>query len=344
MEKQREGEMATTADNLPILRTSERSAFKKCPQKWWWEYRDGLTPKVVQADSRWFGIGIHIALAEWYQRGTRRGPHPADVFAEWVGDEISWLKTYQTESYDEPKWEEARELGISMLEGYVDYWGRDPQWYIISIEQPFKVRLSLKGKPVALFASRWDGVFRDLRSGLIYLLENKTASQIWTAYLEGDEQAGSYLAVASRVLRAKGVLKAGEEIAGIQYNFLRKAMADERPQNEQGLYLNKDNSVSKKQPAPRFVRPEPIERSQREQARQLERIAEEVSVMNLVKSGDLPVIKTRTRDCPFCDFWVMCQLHERGGDSWKEIMKADFTVHDPYQDIRQGDPIKSASE
>jgi PD-(D/E)XK nuclease superfamily len=333
-----------SSNGLPILRTSERGAFHKCWQQWWWAYRMGLGPKHIQADARWFGIGIHLALAEWYQRGTRRGPHPAETFAAWVGDEIAYAKTWLDENYEEAKWEDAKELGTAMLEAYVDHWGRDPQWHIISVEQQFKVKIIKAGEPVALFASRWDGVARDLGTGDIILLEHKTASQVNTAYLEMDDQAGSYCAVASQVLRAKKVLKPTEKIAGIQYNFLRKAKPDTRPVNELGERLNKDQTVSLRQPPPMFVRPDLVERNDRMNRTQLERIADEVGIMNLLRQGAIPVTKTITRDCPRCDFWIMCQLHERGGNAWKEVMKSDFVQRSPYQDIEAGQVIKSAAE
>lgn len=321
--------------DIPSLGTSERAAFKKCVFRWNLEYRMGYQPKFRQADALWFGIGVHESLAAWYLKGKRRGPHPADTFETWVGDEIAFAKTYLTDTFDEPVWEDAAELGISMLEAYVNHWGKDPQWSIISIEQPFSIKINRGGKTVAIFRSRWDGVFRDLADGRILLLETKTASQVYTAYLEHDDQAGSYYAAASHVLRAKGILKPKEEIAGVQYNFLRKAMPDERPRNEQDQCLNKDGSVSKKQPTALFVRPEAIERTRGEQNTQLARIADEVAWMDAVRGGTLPVTKTPTKDCPRCPFDVPCQLHERGNPAWKEIMKAEFRQADPNEDNRK---------
>jgi hypothetical protein len=39
--------------DLPILRTSERSAFKRCMFRWWLEFRMGYRPRAVQADALW---------------------------------------------------------------------------------------------------------------------------------------------------------------------------------------------------------------------------------------------------------------------------------------------------
>lgn len=361
--------------DLPILRTSERSAFKRCPWRWLQEYEYGYRPVHADADAAWLGIGVHEALAGWYQKGKRRGIHPARAFAEWAGEEIAYVKSYADETFDEGVWIDAKDLGVAMLENYVDYYGKDPQWHILATEEPFRITIRRKGKPVAIFQSRWDGVLRDLRDGQIYLLETKTAGQITLPYLEIDDQGGSYFAVASAVLRARGVLKPGQDIAGIWYNFLRKTPGDYRPQNEHGQYLNNptkahyiaaltgidgwteaalrkmkvddldgiaaanyvvvEGDVSKSQPPPPFVR-EPVLRSKAEQRRQLDRIADEVQWMNAIRTGLLPVIKTPTKDCPRCPFWIPCQLDERGNYAEAEsVMQSDYIQIDPYEDDRK---------
>ena len=290
-----------------------------------------MTPKGETADALWFGIGVHIALAAWYKKGTRRGQHPAKTFDLWCADEIREIRASREEWEEEPKYEDARELGIVMLDNYIDEYGRDRDWDIIAIEQPFKIRITRHGEPIAIFMSAWDGVFRSKSDGLVYLLENKTASQISLAYLELDDQAGSYWAVASSWLRSKGILGPDENIAGIMYNFLRKTPGDDRPRNEGGAYLNKDGSVSKKQPPPPFVR-HLVERSPRERKTQLDRLADEVAVMNAVREGVIPITKNTTRDCAnFCEFFAACTLHERGStNAFNEYVKHSFTKTNPF--------------
>lgn len=317
--------------NLPVITTSERTCFRRCPQRWYWQYRMGLIPIGESIDALWFGIGIHEALALWYREGKKRGPHPAKTFAEWCGEEERWIRASTEEWDDEAKYEDARELGIAMLEGYVDKYGKDSNWYVISTERSFKIRLrDREGNVIVEFWSTWDGVYRDENDGRIYLMEHKTASQIQTMYLTLDDQGGSYWAVATMILRAEGVLKPKETIAGITYNFLRKAMPDERPRDATGAYLNKDGSVSKRQPAPYFIRENP-ERFPDEQATQVERLTNEVKWMNAIRDGSLPVIKSTTKDCPFCPFFDMCVLHERGGDDWQELMRAEYVQRNPYE-------------
>lgn len=325
--------------DLPLVTTTSRSTFRRCPQRYVWRFEMGLTPKGETADALWFGTGVHLALAQWYQKGTRRGPHPAETFYEWCKNEIREIRASREEWEEQPKYEDAGNLGVAMLENYVDKYGRDSQWHIIAIEQPFKIKVTWHGKPVAIFMSAWDGVFRDRSDGRIYLLENKTAQQIALAYLELDDQGGAYWAVASAWLRAKGILKPDENIAGIMYNFLRKTKGDDRPQNEGGAYLNKDGSVSKKQPPPAFIR-HLVERSPREQKTQMERLAKEVAVMEAVRNGVIPVIKNSTRDCAnYCEFFSICTLHERGGNTWEQLARQLYTKTDPYGRYR-----KSAGE
>jgi Zierdtviridae exonuclease len=323
---------------LPTLTTSERKLFHRCQQAWWWKYRMGLNLKGDTADALWFGIGVHIALAAWYQEGIRRGPHPAETFSNWCGEEIREIRASREEWDDLPKYEDALELGVAMLDSYVKEYGHDENWDVIYTEQPFKVRVNWRGADIVNFMSAWDLVFRDLADGQIYLGEHKTASQISTAYLALDPQAGIYWALASQVLRAKGILPSGARINGIQYNFLRKTKGDDRPRDDEGRYLNLDGSVSKRQPLPAFIR-EVIERQPSELRAELDELADEVEVMEGIRHGDLPVTKNRTWECPRCEFFNMCQLHQHGGEKWREIARSSFTTIDPYARY-----TKSASE
>jgi len=328
------------ADTLPILTTSERSLFKKCPQAWWWRYREGLVKRGEAPDALWFGIGVHEALAAWYLKGERRGPHPAETFDTWVGEEIRFIRASMaerdTEWYDEPQYEDARSLGVAMLQGYVEKYGRDSDWDVIAIETPFRVRITRQGRPIGRFWSTFDGVYRDLSDGLVYLMEHKTAASIDTAYLEIDDQGGSYFAVATQLLRARGILGPTEHIAGITYNYLRKSMPDDRPVNELGQSLNQDGSVSKRQPVPQFVR-QVVERAPSEVRTQMARMADEVAVMNAVREGVIPLTKTPTKMCPrMCEFWDLCGLHERGSTRAIEAMKnSTFHSDDPYNRYRK---------
>lgn len=232
------------------MRTSERRDLKSCPQKWWWGNVEGLrTPR--SATPLWFGIAVHEALAEWYIPGTVRGTHPAETFNKVLDGERKVLVTNDDE---EKEYVDAREMGTDMLVRYVDHYGLEP--HIEYIMPEYKGEVTFSRHEAVRFGvtvpavKQWlkyhftaDGVKRNLETGELWLDEHKTAASIWGDFLPLDDQAGSYWAIVPTVLRKKGLLGAKEELAGIEYNFLRKALGDTRPFiiSEHGvkLYTNK---------------------------------------------------------------------------------------------------------
>lgn len=375
-------------NQLPILRTSERRAFKRCPAQWWWAYREGLKPRGAEKTPLWFGTGVHLGLAEWYLPGTKRGPHPAETFAKFAGDALTAIKVADATEEQVAEYVDGKELGIKMLEGYVKLYGKDEQWSFISTEQAFQLNVPWPkaeeerqalwvvedGQVMLVYAGTFDGVYRDLATGRLELLETKTAKAIQTSHLPLDDQAGSYWAVASHVLAAQGLIKPGEKISTINYNFLRKALPDERPKDAEGYYTNKPlkahyvaalNGIdgwtaealskkkldeldgiaaahhmlilgerSKQQPLPLFLR-EPVPRTTAERRTQLQRIQNEALHMQAMREKLLPIYKSPSRDCTWdCDFYTMCMLQENGGD-WKSHRQAAFRQADPYADHRK---------
>lgn len=336
--------MTADIDALDIITTSERNSFKRCPQRWWWAYREGLTPKQM-SDAYWFGIAIHLALAELYRLGYKRSVKKAmDAFIDFVdNDDMSRvIRTFTDGTVDNDKWVAARDLGIGMLNGYIEKYGKDPDWDVIYTEHPFRIIIPHpddKRRDIAMFTSTFDGVYRDKWSRKIYLMEHKTAKQISTGHLAMDDQGGAYWAVATDVLRNEGILASKEVIAGITYNFLRKALPDDRARDEYGYALNKDGSRSKNQPAPFFHREEVL-RTQSQRRRQILNIGNEVKAMQLMKAGDLKPWKTPDRmNCPGCPFYNMCELDDLG-QPVEEFRNAMFTIVNPYD---RYDGLKSAA-
>lgn len=325
---------------LQMLRTSERGSFKECPLKWHWSTNEGLAAKR-DSNPLWFGQGIHIALAEWYQKGLERGEHPADTWEDFCADEKRFIPTEYDE--DERKYVEAKELGIAMMEGYIEEYGNDERWDVIATEQTFNLLIadprvprlpSGKRKALVKYVGTFDGVYRDTGSGEIFLMEHKTAAGISTDHLPLDDQAGSYWYVADRVLRKQGLIGPRESIAGIMYNFMRKGLPDDRPRDEKGNALNKDGTISKRQSPPLFQR-EPVWRSRGERATMERRIQDEALHMEAMRNGTLPIYKRPTRDCSWrCEFYKMCMLDEAGADV-EEYKEAVYRKRDPYGDHRE---------
>lgn len=326
---------------VPMLRTSERATFLRCPQRWWWAYREGLVPDGPPATALWFGIGIHEALAGYYLPGRKRGPHPAATWKKYVKDELVWIRAG---SYDDSEYLDARELGIGMLEGYVELYGEDKQWDVLSPEYIAVVDIPDKhGKVRVRYLVTCDGVVKNLDTGLYEIPEHKTAAQISIGHLSMDRQVGSYLPIMEARLRADGLLSDREHISTVEYNILRKDLPreDDRPVNEDGLRLNKNGTVSKRQALQAdLFRRVPVERGRAARERQIQSILDDVRWMNAVRNGSLPVLKNVTRGCgggmgeSKCPFFEMCDLHEQGGD-WETLRNATMKVQDPYANYRK---------
>jgi len=235
--------MAASAKEV-ILRTSERSTFGRCPQRWEWSWRYGLRPIAPPSNPLWLGDLVHQSLAAWYVPGFKRGPHPAETFERLAEDDVRRFKVdYPDGNYDEQKFVDGVELGVAMLTGYVEHWGKDESWEIISPEAPAQVRVrrNYVGEgATALYGMRLDAVYRDhsLKRAPFRILETKTAASISTSYLTLDSQASTYWALGTTALRSAGFLGSKDIIESITYSFLRKAMPDTRPINPAGMRCN----------------------------------------------------------------------------------------------------------
>jgi hypothetical protein len=238
---------------LPIIRTSERRDLGRCEWRWYQAWRRGLKPLGEEAPALLFGTWVHVALAAWYcGPGLKRGPHPAETFAKVADADLMHIRTEArsrgvsalggTEFFIEEKMVPALDLGRAMLEGYLEWWGTDDSWSVIEPERSGELDViddtaGLRG-PIAIYGFTYDLIYRDLKDGRVKLGEHKTAKAIQTDHLPLDKQAGSYWAVAGPHLREAGLVGPKEEIAGITYNFLRKAMPDDRPRNADGHFTN----------------------------------------------------------------------------------------------------------
>lgn len=362
------------------IRTSERRCYKRCPQRWHWTYVRGLKAIRV-ANPLWFGQLIHIALAEWYRPGLKRGPHPADTFEDAIKENRLIRVPKIDNEKDEVEYIQAKNLGLNMLVNYVDFYGTDPQWYVIATERKFEYRIrklnSSKDKEKFTYTGTVDGIVQHVDTGMGRILEHKTAISINSDHLPLDDQAGSYWAVSKRILMDAGT---SLQMEGIEYNFLRKALKDNRPVNERGLRCNNPNkddyaraflkaglerintkkatineleqiaaknniivfgAESKNQPSPLFERFH-VFRSVEERATQLRRIKIEAWFIEESRAGNIPLYKNPTHDCSWdCPFFRVCQLDEQGAsDDVEDFIKATFRVGDPY--LNEDEEQKSA--
>lgn len=357
-----------------MVRTSERTMFTKCRQAWWWSYVERRRPVEGWSAALTFGTMIHRALAAYYipetRKERRRGPHPAQSFVKLYDIMDANGRAFNVRTDDEV-WIDALDLGVEMLENYIDQWKQeDRDILVLYPEMPFQyiVRDPATKEILCVYVGETDVLVRNLRTGRLGLMEHKTAGIIDTGHLFLDEQAGSYWTILPKWLVEQGVVKKDDNLDFMLYNYLRKAEKDERPRNSAGQYLNlptvevlkaalleadpqasvrgakredlldmlKGHGInglllgepSKHQPPPLFHR-ELIFRTQAERRSTMQRIHEQVTEMNLVRAGKMPHYKAPSKDCRFCEWRDICEIHEQGND-WKELKRMTTKKWDPY--------------
>jgi PD-(D/E)XK nuclease superfamily len=323
---------------LPLIRSGERRDYKRCVKRWYWTWRRGLVPRGKDFGALDLGTWMHAALAEWYGEGlTRSESTLAELFTIAADAAIAQARQDDVPEYVVDKADELAALGIEMATAYQKYYGDDPEVFVLGAEIPLEFSLPDPdtGELLALHKLKPDLVYVDPDDNA-WLMEHKTAASIRTEHLVIDDQARPYGAMAERALRNLGVLK-GYKFKGIMYNFLRKALPDQRQTNAEGKYLNKSNGqVSKKQPPPFFVR-KPITLTAKAKRITLLRTQAETVTMTkmtmlLRRQPELAAAlpKTPHTSCPkFCPFFAMCVAEEEGTDI-RDMERIMFVRRNPY--------------
>lgn len=257
---------------LPLLRNSERSAFKTCPAKhhWGWDGGGkpglGLTLAMPTRNAAWFGSIVHIALAEWYapaggRNGFVRGRDPRETVAEGFKNEYTTISAgpYWDEVAEKEYWD-AAELGQIMMTAYLAEYGTDDAWEVLMPETRFNAKIPFNHRQSQLSLDHWtnlgftsgpsgfitklvgtfDMPIRDHSDGHVKVVDHKTTNKkeniVW---LEKDDQTGTYVAVSTSYLRRAGFISDREAVVGAIWNYLRKGKPDLRPKDAQGRACNK---------------------------------------------------------------------------------------------------------
>lgn len=337
---------------LPLLRTSERGTFKRCHWLWKLEFVDLLKPNY-DTPALMFGSMIHEGLAGYYIKGKKRGTHPTTGFLEAVGKEAERVGKntglLPGDLLDE--WRERIELGMAILNNYIDTYANDEDWEVLGTELPFQVIVPHPRDNVTpwfWYTGVLDLLVLARSTKRKMIVDHKTTAAIQTKYLALDQQTTAYWTWGVEALRKKGLIGQTEKLDGLLFNFLRKAAPDERPfriENGTKFYLNQptkknpEGEISKSQPAPYFRR-EPIWRAQLQQDRAREQVIGEMLDMQAIRRElERSPEKHHSRiayknngkfTCQGCWAFDICELHEAGADH--QAMTAETTHNwDPYE-------------
>jgi len=322
---------------IALVRSHERMDYKRCPTKWYWKWRVGLVPVAKSFGALDLGTWVHYAFEHWYGMGYKRNGDLVEHFRIAVDAAIRNAVEAQAPPWAIEQAEELAALGEAMMIAYQRFYGADKSVYVLAVEIPleFSIPDPVSGEVIAIHKLKPDMVYRDLQRD-VWLMENKTAAQIRTEHLVIDDQARPYGAMAERALRKLGIIDPRAEFKGIMYNFIRKALPDEREMNKEGKYLNKNGTISKRQPTPLFLR-YPVKLTRPAKVRTLERVRGETVLLTMLTESlrnkridprDLP--KTPHSSCSkTCQFFTMCVADEQGTDI-RDMQKNMYVRQDPY--------------
>lgn len=331
----------TTAANTryepPIIRTSERSDYKRCEWAWWMQWRLGYRPRRVKT-ALWFGTGWHKVMDARYPLGKRRGSIKAmrEAWDDYCGDTTKQIYA-SGQNFDESELVDAQELGHLLIDAYVAEYGKDEEWEVLAVERSFQIDVpNANGTALlAVYAGTMDKVMRNRVDKSLWIWDHKTAAAFPDfRWLTLADQPGSYLWVGTEALRFLQLLKEQESIDGIIFDYARKGKPDTRQMDADGMRLNKDGSVSKKQPSPLFHR-EPIDANEALRYRQYLNVVHDAEHMAATRErGFDRLSKTPTKDCARqCAMFDVCEMHERG-DDYEDLLELDYVQLDPYRDHR----------
>lgn len=329
---------------LPMLRTSERGTLKGCEWRWDLEFNRRIKPQVSMPALR-FGTLAHTAMAGWYVPGVKRGVSPVIGFERAYLEEQAYVQQHFGARDEDGTWIDALELGVAMMENYLDEYGKDDLWEVLVTEKPFQVVVNDPDtdEPWFIYTGILDGVWRNRSTKDIWIPDHKTTAGIGDSklnYLVLDDQAGAYWSWGVDYLAKEALLTKNQRLNGMLYNFLRKQKPDERPSkfvNGKRLYLNNDGSVSKKQPSPYFLR-QPIFRDDYDRGQAKRRALIDMRRIEMLRAGELEITKNPGMfTCPGCWARDACELHETGGD-FESFLKDSTRPWDPYaeHEVRDG--------
>lgn len=327
-------------DILPRIRPSERATYNRCVKWWYWSWRKGLVPRETRFGALELGAWMHSALAAWYGTGRKRNGRLADQFEFYATQAIASAVRDHAPEHLVERADELTALGIQMAIAYEKKYGKDRKWNVIEAEIPLEFEISNhNGLVIAIHKLKPDlAVINDL--GEVWLIEHKTAASIRTEHLTIDGQARPYGAMAEPALRKAGLISARHPFRGIIYNFLRKALPDQRPTDPTGLYLNKNGSVSKRQPPAYFYR-HPVTLTRKAKVITLRRVQKSTIDITLLalelRTGEVDpstLSKTPHWSCPkFCPFFTMCVAEENGATphALKDMERSMYIRRNPYE-------------
>jgi hypothetical protein len=338
--------MTDTDKPVAIIRTSDRTLFKRCRRKWDWQSHLRQKLHTTTANPHfWLGSGIHFALEDFH--GYQHYSSMKDAFDAYVD---ARRRTQRDPLPD--NWKEQEELGQGMCEYYMTWLSsRDPlrtYWQDgePEMEQIYRIELPNPYPDIyeaVYYTVEFDRVVID-ENGRLWLVEYKTHGKFQTFHFQTDEQVSANCWAAEYLY--------GKPIAGMIYQQHKKTLPEpprilsngkiSHNKNQNTTYLmykralenlygsvgkapmqNKDVlnllASTEDENSDRFIRRDFIERSSVENVSTEEKILLEVREM---LNPDVGIYPTPNWTCEnYCEMQVPCISFDDGSD-WKQQLEA----------------------
>ncbi len=329
-----------------IIRTSDRSAFKRCRRKWGFSshLNNNRTPSEG-ASYFWLGSGIHYAMEDYH--GYNYYKHPTEAFRAYAE---AWRRSIRRDSSRKLPYdlEEQIELGEGMLEYYL-IWLRNREPYetlwvdgVPQVEVKCSVKLPFQNEyyDEVYYQATLDRIV--VINDELWILDYKAYKQDWNPNLEFDMQMSAYIWLGSviydRPIKGAILQKHFKKLPKAP-RLLASGRLSHDVKQETTYHMYRDTLLEmygeiKKAPMNNrkcldaFMDAESLSGDKFIQRAQTTRTPEEVEAIGAqvlmelpeMLNQELPLYKNDTKDCSWdCNFSDICVMMDQNAD-WESVL------------------------
>jgi hypothetical protein len=329
-----------------VIRTSDRSAFKRCRRKWGWH--SGIRQNLRIKDSPsyfWVGTGGHFALEDWH--GYNHFGHPVEAFNAYV---TACKETKRRLGFGLPDdWEEQTELAQGILEHYLIWcqhremhktvWIDGEPQCEIKCEIPLPVEPP-EGYDIVVYQLTLDRLVEI--DGEFWITDYKFYKTFSQAMLDMDAQMSAYIWGASTIFEKpiagailhefrKEVPHEARILSTGKISHAKDQLTTQRIYREAliNMYGDVDNAPMMNvrclndlaaQESPerdKFIKRSRTRRNEMQMQAEGTKVLMEAEDMT---NPDLPLYPNPTRDCSWdCDLQDICLMIDRD-DDWSNLL------------------------
>lgn len=183
------GVTADGHDHMRRISNSEVATWLTCKRKYYYEFDLNLEPRI-SSGALGKGTLLHEGLAVYYEDLQAGNSHK-------VATEVARTRLQSYLSASEYDFETVMEVD-RLLQGYWNFYQGDPNWEILEVEKGYDLSMTEDYE----YSLRLDLLVRERDTGLVVLVDHKTAYDFWTEDdLDLNPQFPKYIGS----LRANGV-------------------------------------------------------------------------------------------------------------------------------------------